>query len=299
MIDLNGDDTETGMCWAGGYSESDKPWDASWDDHKDLEGPTRNSSIMTFRSYDANLTGMHFFNVHDGPQTSNGFDWRVEHMWGQYIRDDAIENDHFHSGTVYDSLFDGTYTGISTRPTSLTAEGDDGTGEVVTIDKVLLRLQAMPYQFKWAEKPGNIDASGAPWPGTGVPYGHGAWFKYYDEDNSNGDRDTKNSHFIIKDSVFAATHKNVGTDKFNFPVPALIDQCENVTIAWLGDDTFVPDQSLTDVMTAFPSCVTVLQGQPARDFWTTKVTDWHTRHPDVGADDKPVTPGDITFPLIF
>ena len=63
------------------------------------------------------VTGMHFFNVHDGPRSSAN-DWTVQHVWGAYVRDDCIENDLLLTGRVYDSLFDGCFTGISTRPSS-------------------------------------------------------------------------------------------------------------------------------------------------------------------------------------
>jgi hypothetical protein len=126
MITVEGSRSDTGMCWVGGYVHTNKPWDASWDDHKDLEGPTRNSAAISNASTGMTVTRLHYFNIHDGMRTSSAFNWVAEHNWGEYVRDDCIENDHLHSGRVYDSLFDGCYTGISTRPSS--SDTDSGWG---------------------------------------------------------------------------------------------------------------------------------------------------------------------------
>ena len=289
MITSHGGASDTGMCWAGGYFHSEKPWNASWDDHKDLDGPTRNSSIINNESQAMTVTGLHFFNVHDGPRSTNSLDWRVEHVWGEYVRDDCIENDHFSTGEVRDSLFDGCYTGISTRPSSA-ASGED---QVVTLDKVLLRLHPMPYPYKWRTKGESIDERGDPYSGNGIPYGHGKFFKYEERSPE------LNNHFVIKDSVFAAGFANIDGRKLNLPNPGLIDRCEGVVIAWLGDGRFPGDASVAAVGRKFPKCVTVLEGQAARDFWREKVSDWHRRHPDVGRDRKPADPGAVVFPLKF
>ena len=124
MITVEGSPNDTGMCWVGGYVYTNKPWDTSWDDHKDLDGSTRNSAAISSVSTNMTVTGLHYFNVHDGARTSDAFNWVVEHNWGEYVRDDCIENDHLLSGRVYDSLFDGCYTGISTRPSSSDTSSD-------------------------------------------------------------------------------------------------------------------------------------------------------------------------------
>jgi hypothetical protein len=287
MIDVQGSSSDTGMCWAGGYVTTGKAWDASWDDHKDLDGPTRNSAAISNRSTQMVVTGLHYFNVHDGARTNDAVSWIVQHNWGEYVRDDCIENDHLHSGLVYDSLFDGCYTGISTRPSS-SDNSSNGAGERVELDRVLLRLQAMPYPYKWTEKSGVIGADGKPYTGTGTPYGHGSLFKIESNDID------RNPHFSITNSVFLAQH-DVPSSKLDFPPESLIDACANNTIIWLGPGSY-PGRLPT---TKFPGCVVILTGQQGRDFWREKVADWHARHPDVGANKKPSSPGEIVFPLVF
>ena len=286
MITITGGSSDDGICWEGGYVYTDKSWDASWDDHKDLDGDTRNSVAIDMSVGDMAVKGLHFFNVHDGARASDDAEnWLVEDLWAEYVRDDCIENDYLHSGRVQDVLFDGCYVGISTRPSD-SDDGLDGSREVVTMDSVLLRLQSTPYPYKWDEKDDAIDAAGNPYDGIGVPYGHGNLFKMHDAD--------KNPHYEITNSVFLMMHDNKDY-KFDFPPSELIDVCENNTIVWLGPGDY-PGELPND---KFPGCVTILTGDEGCDFWEAKVLDWHTRHPQVGADRKPAHPGSLEFPLMF
>ena len=285
MITLDGSSGDRNMCWVGGYVYTEKPWDASWEDHEDLNGPTRNGAAISISSTTTKLTGFHFFNVHDGVRTSEAFDWIVERSWGEYVRDDCIENDHLHSGRISDSLFDGCYAGISTKPSAEDTESD-GRGEVVEVDSVLLRMEAMPYPFKVETKEGIIDVDGNPYSGSGIPFGYGSLFKLTELG--------RNPHFAIENSTFLAEHLTAAF-KLNFPQASLVDRCENNTIIWLGPGEYpgaLPDQK-------FPGCFNIVTGQAGRDLWRQKVTDWHKRHPDVGAQRKPGSPGDLTFPRVF
>ncbi len=285
MINMEGGRNDTGMHWVGGYVYTNKPWDASWDDHKDLDGPTRNSAAIGIAATDMTVTGLHYFNVHDGVRTSDAFSWVVEHNWGEYVRDDCIENDHLHSGRVYDSLFDGCYTGISTRPIG-SDTSSDGAGELVELDRVLLRLQAMPYPYRWETKAGAIDANGNPYNGSGIPYGHGPFFKITDAE--------RNPHFSIKNSIFLAAHPTAAS-KLDFPPEILIDVCQNNTIIWSGPGAY-PGKLPTR---KFPDCFKIVTGQEGLDLWQQQVVDWHARHPDVGKNRKPSSPGSLVFPKTF
>ncbi len=285
MINIEGSAADTGMYWLGGYVYTKKPWNASWADHKDLDGPTRNSAAISIAAPNMTVAGLYFFNVHDGVRTSNAYNWAVEHCWGEYVRDDCIENDHLHSGRIYDCLFDGCYTGISTRP-SKSDNKSNGAGEIIEIDQVLIRLEAMPYPYKWQDKKGVINAAGEPYTGSGIPYGHGSFFKMTDPD--------RNPHYAIENCIFLAVHLT-SPPKFNFPPEELIDRCENNTIIWLGPGRYpgkLPVQK-------FPDGFRIVTGQEGRDLWQAKVTDWHNRHPDVGANRKPASPGSLVFPKTF
>lgn len=285
MIAIISDPGDTGVCWVGGYVHTNKPWDNSWGDHKDLSGPTRNSAAISLNGTDITVSGLHYFNVHDGVRTSDANNWVVEHNWGEYVRDDCIENDHLRSGRVFDSLFDGCVSGISTRP-SASDFMSEGSGNLVEIDRVLLRLQAMPFPYKWQTKSGVIDSEGNPYIGSGMPFGHGNFFKLASVNI--------NPHFSIKNSTFLATHLTLPS-KLDFPPESLIDECQNNTIIWLGPGPFPGQLPLEK----FPGCVEIVTGQEGRDLWAGLVADWHARHPEVGSGRKPASPGDLTFPKTF
>ena len=180
IIVLKGSGDNSGMCWAGGFVTSSVSWhdlDISWDQSKhgnDGDDGLMNNTTSAI-SYENRMmwTGIHVYNVHDGIRPSNTYNnWTVQHVWLDYIRDDCIENDHIYSGKVYDSLFDGCYTGISVRPSS-SGKGE-GQGQTVTVDKVLLRMEPMPYPYKWDTKDDpTITVSGY----ENIPFGYGKVFK--------------------------------------------------------------------------------------------------------------------------
>jgi hypothetical protein len=83
-----------------------------------------------------------------------------------WIRDDAIEDDELMSGTIENSLIDGTNRFLSARPTEGT--NWENPNMVVTITNVLVHMKAMPNDrdtqdgvgfggiFKWSEGAGRI-----------------------------------------------------------------------------------------------------------------------------------------------
>jgi len=285
MVEVIGNPNESNMHWIGGFIYSNKPWDASWDDHKDIDGPTRNSAAFNNKSVGMTVSCLHCFNVHDGVRTNHAFNWVVEHIWGEYIRDDCIENDYLHSGRVYDCLFDGCYTGISTRSGSDNTQSN-GKNEQIVLDKVLIRLLPMPYPYKWEREETVIDANGDPYNGSGIPFGHSSFFKMTDPD--------RNPHYIIKNCVFMATHLTKGSN-LDFPPESLINVCQNNIIIWLGPDQFPGKLPVLK----FPNGFKILTGERGRKLWRMLVRDWHTRHPGVGANRKPDIPGGLEFPKMF
>jgi hypothetical protein len=289
VIVLEGSSTATNMCWAGGYVRSNKAWDTSWAGGKDIGGPTQNNAGIDSRDGASPIvTGMHMFNIDDAFRESQGAqNFLVQHSFTEYVRDDCLENDHYMSGTVYDTLFDGCYSGISTRPSSADTVST-GAGSLVTLDSILLRMEPSPYPYEWDTRPSqDIGVDGLPWDGTGIPYGYGNIFKL----DSNVSR---NGHWALKNSVFLVSHF-ITSHKLDFPDASLVDQCENVTIIYLGKGSYsgyLPTAK-------FPNCFTILTGQQGLDFWKAKVQDWFLRHPNVDPTRQPANPGSFVFPRQF
>jgi hypothetical protein len=276
------------MCWAGGFFTAALSWhdlDISWqtskqgyddvDYGKNKRGEMNNTTSAT--SYHDNMTwtGLHVYNMHDGIRTNNTYsNWTVQHVWFDYIRDDCIENDHIYSGTVYDSLFDGCYSGISVRPSST----GTGLGQTITLDKVLMRMEPMPYPHKWDTDDDPVvfvDGYGD------VPFGHGNVFKLYEGNEPE---------FRVTNSVFLHEYD---AQKVIFPPTDNVTACNNNTIIWLGDPATAPTFLLDD----FPGCFTLIIDEVVgKGFWEDKVADWHASHPAVGANRKPAVPGGYSWP---
>lgn len=278
-----------GMCWAGGFFTASTSWhdlDISWleskqgyDDTGSDRGEMNNSTSVESFENRMVWTGLAVFNMHDGIRTNNTYNnWTVRHVWLDYIRDDCIENDHIYSGTVYDSLFDGCYTGFSARPRRSNKGAGQAIGQAITIDKVLLRMEPMPYPYKWdvGHNPVvYVDGYGD------VPFGHGKVFKL-DKDNE--------PEFAVTNSVFLLEY-DVG-DRV-FPPRGKVTVCENNTVIWLDGPSTAP----TYLLDEFPGCFTlIVDEKEGKAYWKTKVAEWHARHPGVGMNRKPVVPGEYSWP---
>ena len=284
LVSLKGSGDNNSMCWAGGYFTASLSWhglDVSWDQSKhgtDGDGGVMNNTTSA-TSYEDRMTwtGLHVFNMHDGIRTSNSeSNWTIQHTWLDYIRDDCVENDHIYSGKIYDSLFDGCYTGVSVRPSS--SGHGDGQGETITMDRVLLRMEPMPYPYKWDTKDDpTVAVSGY----EDIPFGYGKVFKM-DKGNE--------PEFKITNSVFLLEYNS---KKTLFPPKEKVSVCSNNTIIWLDDPANAPTYLLND----FPGCFTIITDNvEGRNFWKSKVADWHDRHPNVGANRKPTKPGEYSWP---
>ncbi|MGB5212404.1 MAG: hypothetical protein WBN88_02000, partial [Anderseniella sp.] len=284
LVALRGSGDNNSMCWAGGYFTTSLIWhglDVSWDQSKhgtDGDGGVMNNttSVTSFEDR-MTWTGLHVFNMHDGIRTSNSeSNWTIQHSWLDYIRDDCVENDHIYSGKIYDSLFDGCYTGISVRPSS--SGHGDSQGKTITMDRVLLRMEPMPYPYKWDTKNDPllyVEGYGD------VPFGYGKVFKL---DKGNV------PDFRITNSVFLLEYD---AGKTIFPPKARVSVCNNNTVIWLGEPGDAPNYLLDD----FPGCFTVITDRDqGKSLWKRSVADWHAKHPGVGANRKPALPGDYSWP---
>ena len=192
--------------------------------------------------------GLRVDNVEDGvaprgtedryPKDGDGFVLR--NLYFTYIRDDCVENDDIGGGQIYDSLFDGCYTGVSERPSDASPQWSYKAprGETLSVDHVLMRLQAMPGPR-----------------GTNDPSvrGHGQLFKWSDVANA----------LVVKDSVFLVETTPNSDSYFPFPPRT---QTQNVTIVWLGSGPF---------HWSVPPGTTVTTD---RSVWDRARANWLTRH---------------------
>ena len=286
MISLRDDGNDDhSMCWAGGYITASSDWhglDISWeqskqgyDNDENDRGEMENTSSATSYEDNTTWTGMHVYNVHDGIRTNNSKDnWTVQHSWFEYVRDDCLENDHIYSGLIFDVLFDGCYAGISVRPSS-SGLGQDKT---IKLDKVLLRMEPMPYPYKWDETD-NPKLYPAGYGDT--PFGYGNAFKLH-----NGNEPT----FEITNSVFLHEYD---AGRTIFPPKESVSVCHNNTIIWLAG----PDSAPYYLDEDFPDCFTIItDADQGRQVWMDYVNDWHRRHPAVGSTKKIPNPGAYTWP---
>ena len=115
--------------------------------------------MRTYTS-DTVVNGWRIRNTADGFQPRDGENWTLVNNYYEYIRDDCVENDDRLGRGIYDSLFDGCYTGLSEQDAGSTA------GETLILDGVLMRLQPMPGPYS-----------------TNDPtiLGHGSFFKKFDD----------------------------------------------------------------------------------------------------------------------
>lgn len=302
-------DSSTDLCVAGGQITSPNAHNTTWLENYDTAGIGTGYRLGTTRNHVAVdlgeaerpiVTGLYFFNLHDGVRFNSADNWRIEHSWGEYTRDDCIENDEMASGSIYDVLFDGCYSGYSNRPSGLT--DDDGrpiTGldKTVTFEKVLLRMEMMPGPYKACERAHQyFDRAREPYTASSCVerdvYGNGNIFKLHNQsDNTGGINPTFNliDSFFVVEQVQGSTGKSPA----DFPPESKIGLCENVTIVYLGEGPYpgrLPPEG----------CYT-LYDQENRSIglslWQQKVTEWHARHPNLAKDRKePSLYGDVTFP---
>ncbi|HVL90637.1 MAG TPA: hypothetical protein VM841_10440 [Actinomycetota bacterium] len=233
------------ICVVGGIVAGDAPRGLTWAEMKDLfDG----DGLRIAGNGWYGVNGLRVDNVSDGiaprgtkdlyPADGDGFEFR--NLYFTYIRDDCVENDEIAAGAIYDSLFDGCYTGISERPSSDSPQWryPPPPGETLLLDGVLLRLEAMP---------GPRGAGGT---ATG---GHGQLFKWSEVAN----------RLTIKRSIFLVEQEPNSTSFFPFPPGTTT---EDVTIVWLGDSTFTWKVPSGTIVTT------------DRAVWDEARADWLRRH---------------------
>ena len=127
----------TGLCIVGGKTVGQQSENLTWNQMHDVY---HGGGLRTYTS-DTVVNGWRIRNTADGFQPRDGENWTLVNNYYEYIRDDCVENDDRLGGAIYDSLFDGCYTGLSEQDAGSTA------GETLILDGVLMRLQPMPGPY--------------------------------------------------------------------------------------------------------------------------------------------------------
>ena len=195
------------------------------------------------------VEGISIWNTWDGVRVRKKDDWLVRGSLISHVHDDCVANDGLRSGAIVDSLLDGCSTGLSIEPLELGASGE---GEVVRIERSLVRLEPM------AGPPGNY-----------APYGHEGFVETGEAKDL-----TRTPKLVIEDSIFLAEMASREPASMGLPAE-LVRSCANNVMVWLGVGPFPGE---------LPGCFTVTRD---REVWDRAVADWRLRHPTIAADVAP------------
>jgi hypothetical protein len=225
------------VCLAGprvlGQYDRNLGWDAM---HS-----MNNAGIATKLPF-ATIDGARIDNVTDGIRPQFGV-FTIRQAYMSYIRDDCVENDHLFGGLIEDSLFDGCYVGISSRPSPpILSEGYTGANQLITVSRSLIRLEAQP----------------GPRSGSASGMGHGIFFKWHEV----------GPQLALHDNVFLAETASQSPSSMGVPSKHLVS-CSNNVMVWLGQGNYP---------TSLPSCFTITRD---RSVWDRAVAQWKANHPHV------------------
>jgi hypothetical protein len=230
-------------CLVGGTVEGQQSRDLTWQTMKrvfDGDG-------LSIKSAGGVVDGIRIDNLQDGIGTIGGDPGgiTIRNVYMTYIRDDCLENDAIVQVTLRDSLLDGCYSAISERPGAGTTPQLPPPTETKTLDRVLIRLQPMPFNKERATCPGNA-ADGL---------GNSGFFKWSRYAN----------RLVVKNSVLLAERNSVNCgSSLNLPRSGTY---ENVTLVWLGPGDYpgrVPSSGITVTRN--------------RGVWDGARAEWLTRH---------------------
>lgn len=162
----------------------------------------------------------------------------IDNVWLTNVRDDGIENDNGLTGTLSNSLFDGVFVGISLAD----SDTGDKTGNVVTLDNVLIRMESFQYKGELT---------------------HQSIFKV-----EAGVSPALNIH----DSIFAIEDVNHrGQSRLAIAWDSVISASNNYFLN-LSDVPLPKDYPKP------PAGFIILQGAEARAFWQSARNDWVAEH---------------------
>ena len=231
-------------CFVGGLIEGSNPTAAGWEE---IYAQSNGAAFAFGGDEPLNrfvLDGIRIHNVWDGIRPrAHAQDFVVRDVWLSDARDDCIENDHFSTGVIDDSLLDGCHMAISARnPRDPASYGT----RVLTVENSLIRLkpfpkprEAMLRRHSWARDPG-----------------HAMFFKW-----------SSNSMKVrLHDNVFMLEQLPNNQRQAIDPPPMI--SCRNNVLVWLGPGDPGP----------VPDCFEVVRD---RSVWDRAKAAWIKRHPEV------------------
>ena len=236
-----------GITWDGGVFSGYFP-DQSWVRmHDAYTFVADNAPRLTIRRVRAHETG-------DGFSINAGCDdWLVQGSHFSRCHDDALQNDFGCAGMIDDCLFDGIYSGYSSRPHKLVP---DNSAKIVTIQNTLMRLEAMPDTFH-----------------TGIP-GHAMFFKM-DNPAQSGWSDighNRDPKLRLLNNVYRVDQRHEVRTDFMIPPPDRCEVVENNILVWGGLGAFpypiYPGWTVTTNL----------------NVWNTARAAWLANHPQVAEE---------------
>ena len=224
----------------GGITKSRVPQTSDWE-------PTYcNSAAVNFKEANyGTVDGVRITGAWDAVRASSGSsNLTLKNSWISNVRDDFFENDYLYPATVQDTLIDGSFQGLSVRPSSSSVP--DASSRIVTMSGVVMRLREYVYKGK----------------------------SYYGAPTKN---DSRSPHVRFRNSVVAVDYKGGSTwyDYWSRTWAKLTDSGNN-TFLWLSDSP-IPSNFPLPPSGSF----TIVKGQAARDLWAKARTNWINCHPKV------------------
>jgi hypothetical protein len=228
---------QPGAVWEGGVVSGEVPQDSEWK-------PTYcNSAGFFVREWDgADVRNVRIDKAWDGARFAREAQrFHLSGFWLSNVRDDCVENDQLESGVIENALFDGCFSGISAR--SGASSDDDGSGETITLSKILMRMQ--PYWFRKQEE-------------ADLRYTHAHFVKLSGNSPS----------FIMENSVIAYAVDPFASDWNIDHFISSLKLCSNNYMLWMSD------AAAPKFFDKLPACFTILSGQAAFDFWADAKRNW-------------------------
>ncbi len=208
-----------------------------------------NSAAITFRESAINGTvdGVRITSSWDAIRQGEGSDnLTVKNSWLSGVRDDFVENDYRSNLNFIDNLVDGSFQGISIRPSS-SSSVPDASSKVIKVSGSVIRIRSHNYS-------GNLE--------------FGALFK---TTSSGAPKSSVHNTVLAVDpgsgaSLSSTNWLNTWKD---------MSACGNNLFLWMSDRTIPSDVG------TIPSCFTVIKGQAAVDLFNKAKKNWIDCHPKV------------------